>query len=324
MYNRTPDLEVLIPTFNRVELLRVTLQRLSEQIDRLEQPSRVAVHVADNRSTDATPAVVESWSHIPREWRARYSRRDSNLGLEGNAVRLLVESDARWVMYLGDDDHLPEGYVARVLAIAENPSATFVVPGFTSVFADGSTKPTRGRENDTEVAFHPSVRSCAAVSQFGHQLSGLAFKREDTVETYLGHETHRNIYPFIFFVGFNALRGRGVYAPGHQVLVFQNRQKNWRYDASYLLTEMTANFAALFPKSTTSRARCEISLLFRQAWRPGLMLLDPRRRWNGLRQVWKADNVTTLGKAAVIPAGLWHIARLGVSRALRPLRRQDH
>lgn len=53
-------LEVIIPTYNRAELLPVCLKSLS--VARIPAGMTIGVTVVDNNSTDDTPAVVESWS----------------------------------------------------------------------------------------------------------------------------------------------------------------------------------------------------------------------------------------------------------------------
>lgn len=96
----TPVLSILVPTFNRAAILRLTLKHLLSEIQKLE--GLVEVVIGDNASTDETSTVLED---LPSEY-SRSIRRVSNIGAWRNIVALATVARGDWVLILGDDDFL--------------------------------------------------------------------------------------------------------------------------------------------------------------------------------------------------------------------------
>jgi glycosyltransferase involved in cell wall biosynthesis len=113
-----PLLSICIPTRNRAETLRLTLENVLSEARPLG--AQVEVLVADNASTDHTAQVLESFA----PW-IRYRIREANLGYFGNLVGLATEmARGRMIWALGDDDLVLRGGLARALrAMAEHPEA---------------------------------------------------------------------------------------------------------------------------------------------------------------------------------------------------------
>lgn len=119
----TPDrLTVAICTWNRADLLRVTLDGLTRQ----ELPAGLVweVLVADNNSTDHTAAVV-------REFDCRLPVRYLFEGRQGKSHalnRVLDEAAADWVVFTDDDVRLPAGWLAAYLRAmaAAGPEVAFL------------------------------------------------------------------------------------------------------------------------------------------------------------------------------------------------------
>ena len=99
-------LEVIIPTYNRAELLPICLKSLS--VARLPAGMTVGVTVVDNNSTDNTAAVVESWQrHFPLRLSYIFEKQQGrssalNAGIHGSQSDLVgfidddEEVDAAW------------------------------------------------------------------------------------------------------------------------------------------------------------------------------------------------------------------------------------
>jgi glycosyltransferase involved in cell wall biosynthesis len=113
-----PLISICIPTRNRAETLRLTLENVLSEARPLG--ARVEVLVADNASTDHTPQVLEAFA----PW-IRYLVRPANLGYFGNLVGLATEmARGRLIWPLGDDDLILRGGLERALrALAEHPEA---------------------------------------------------------------------------------------------------------------------------------------------------------------------------------------------------------
>ena len=102
-------LEVIIPTYNRAQLLPVCLKSLS--VARVPEGMTVGVTVVDNNSKDDTPAVVENWkqhfggrlNYIFEKQQGRSSA--LNAGIRG--------SESELVGFIDDDEEIdPTWYEA--------------------------------------------------------------------------------------------------------------------------------------------------------------------------------------------------------------------
>ena len=113
-----PAVTVLIPTFERCELLKETLQSVLAQDF---QDFRIVV--IDNASTDNTPAVVRQFNNP----KIVYQRHSSNVGLAANFMQAVHFVETPFFCWLGDDDlHLP-GFLKESLAFfKKNPQVDFL------------------------------------------------------------------------------------------------------------------------------------------------------------------------------------------------------
>jgi glycosyltransferase involved in cell wall biosynthesis len=94
-------LEIVVPTFNRSDILSSTLIELTAAIS--TQTNNLVLRVIDNCSTDDTQSVVEPYL---RKGLLKYERNESNIGLVKNIARCINTSKAKWVWVFGDDDHI--------------------------------------------------------------------------------------------------------------------------------------------------------------------------------------------------------------------------
>lgn len=109
------DLAVCIPTFNRADILRATLDHL------LDGPVQFkSIIISDNASTDHTPEVC-------REYQARhpglkYYRQPVNLGPMRNIHAALTYADQEFCYLLSDDDRLYHENIAKAFeTIRQHP-----------------------------------------------------------------------------------------------------------------------------------------------------------------------------------------------------------
>jgi glycosyltransferase involved in cell wall biosynthesis len=117
-----PRVTVGIPTYNRAEMLRASIDSV------LSQPrSDVRLIVCDNASTDDTAEVVASFD----DSRLSYVRSDVNVGMIGNYNRVIGLAETELLVLLPDDDLLYPGYFDAVVDVFDRfPRAGLVHSAF--------------------------------------------------------------------------------------------------------------------------------------------------------------------------------------------------
>lgn len=124
----TPRVSILIPAYNRAELLRLTLESaLRQTIDDYE------IVVVDDGSTDDTAAVVRSIAPS-----ARYIYQD-NQGIPEVLNRCVRETRGEYVQFLGSDDLLLPDTLARSAAVLDSHPRVALVHGAATII-DGAGK----------------------------------------------------------------------------------------------------------------------------------------------------------------------------------------
>lgn len=261
-------LQVLIPTYNRREALLKNLEQLHRLLGTSSLFDKVGLVVSDNCSTDgAFDAAREFVALADPRLDVQLARQETNVGLERNAVSVLQHASAPNVMFLGDDDYLPEGYLPEVVDRLERDGPQCIIPGFSEVMADGRIELRRGgKPKDTL----PGFGAVRRLSLYGHQLSGLVVPRKGLLERYLARPQFRNVYLFMFFVAASLEQVPGHYLPQFQVLVSCGNVKDWRYDSSGLLAEMFKNYESLYEGRRFEKIYCCLRVAYRQRWRLGL------------------------------------------------------
>lgn len=123
-----PLVTVCIPTFNRPEMLRASLQSVLWQSLR-----DIEVIVSDNASSTDTEAVVASFG----DDRVRIDRLDDNIGLHGNLSRCLSLGTGRYRVVLPDDDlMLPGNLQAKAAFFEAHPSVGLMHSAFRFIDSD--------------------------------------------------------------------------------------------------------------------------------------------------------------------------------------------
>jgi len=258
-------IDILIPTYNRAEFLRKNILLLNRLINDSGLQSEFRIIISDNCSTDDTPDVLE---HLEKSLNIKIHifRQNQNIGLEPNALFLLERATSDYVMYVGDDDYLPNEYIEFVVEQTNRKNLSCIIPGYSELLPGDVIKPKRNAIFDFK-EYTAGFATACKLSHFGHQLSGLVIKREGLYDAYTQDEEHRNIYPFVFFAAYCMLRGSTYYAPKFQVLVSQGNSKDWRYDDSGLLIDIFKNYKIVFPGAPLKAALASIYFAKIQSWR---------------------------------------------------------
>lgn len=119
----SPKVSVIIPTFNRAELLRKALESVVAQ-----EGGDFEIIVSDNCSADHTQQVVAEFAGDPR---IVYSRNESNIGMVRNWRRGIYEiARGEWFMLMSDDDFLCDPhYLADVCGVIDRHAPVFIYSG---------------------------------------------------------------------------------------------------------------------------------------------------------------------------------------------------
>ena len=240
-------IDILIPTFNRSDDLQRNLRLLTNQIKSDNLQSVVRILISDNFSTDNTKEQVENFVSTSEASGIEivYSRNNRNIGLESNVVRLLELATSDFVLWIGDDDYLADGYLDfLVKAVEQRPLLGCIIPGLASLYEDGTLKPGRV-ENYAQHVIEAGFDGVLQFSHLGHQMSGLLVRREGLLDEYLNRPDYRNPYLFIYFVSSRMLRYESIYAPKFPTRVTVFNAKDWGYNGIGLLDEVFKNYLAL-------------------------------------------------------------------------------
>lgn len=293
------SIDILIPTYNRQKDLLKNIRHLNRLITKDQLESYFRILVSDNCSKDDTWTELEN-VRPQIQVKMHLFQQNENIGLENNAVFLLQQATSEFVMYIGDDDYLPENYLKYIVeTINKDNEVSAIVPGIEALFADGTTKPGR-RERFDFKRYPAGFWTAMHVAYLGHQLSGILLKRAHLESNYLKNENYRNIYPFIYFLSYNAIRGNVYYAPAFKVLVTQSNSKDWGYDDSGLLTEIFKNFNILYPDSPLKRFLLCCSVLKKQG---GWRLRVGKQPWlpaKAVLHVWSERQTDLLTKIGIL------------------------
>lgn len=118
----TPLVSFCIPTFNRSRYLESLLGSLEEPLAAFPYPYEIVI--ADNASTDRTPAVIEAFAaRLP----IRAIRHAENIGGFANFQFVTGEAAGRYMVYIADDDSLMVEHVASTIARMEADPGIAVV-----------------------------------------------------------------------------------------------------------------------------------------------------------------------------------------------------
>ncbi|MEA5626108.1 glycosyltransferase family 2 protein [Nostoc sp. UHCC 0251] len=110
---------IAIPTYNRSDLLKISLQSVLSQ-----DYSDFQALVLDNASTDDTEAVVRSFA----DPRITYVRNETNIGLFRNWQRAIELNSSCYLSFLPDDDIVLPNFISEsVLALDNHPDVGFSV-----------------------------------------------------------------------------------------------------------------------------------------------------------------------------------------------------
>src|SRR5689334_9000247 len=129
---RRPRVTVALPTYNRAEYLRETLDSvLAQSFDDF------VVVVSDNASTDATPEVMASYD----DPRIVYKRHEQNRGWLANFNSALSGAETDYGIFLSDDDLMRPGLLERAVTVLDaHPEVSLFHSAFDIIDGAGNVR----------------------------------------------------------------------------------------------------------------------------------------------------------------------------------------
>ena len=107
-------LTIAIPTYNRLDKLKICLERLLTQ----EKVQEIEIIVSDNASIDGTKDYMENL--VRNNPNISYYRNEKNVGPDRNFLNCYNRAKGEYILLLGDDDYLLPHAVDRLLRTLKN------------------------------------------------------------------------------------------------------------------------------------------------------------------------------------------------------------
>lgn len=122
------QLTIVIPTLNRLELLKRALESV------LAQTVEIEIIISDNGSSDGTAAYLDSLE-LPSQ--VRRFRHDTTMPVQEHAAFQFDQVRTPWAVFLSDDDFLEPQFAKRILALIEQqPDVKLVYTGCRMIYGD--------------------------------------------------------------------------------------------------------------------------------------------------------------------------------------------
>jgi len=237
-------LSILIPTYNRSVELAKNIDLIISIVEGSIYKDEIEILISDNHSTDKTPQLLRSLDF--KDLNHKIFQQEKNMGPIYNCLYLLKNATGRYFMYIGDDDYLDRGYLNEILPVLKKDEEIFtVIPSTISLYSSGQTRP--GRDSDKKSKLYKQgFGNCLENSWRGTQLSATIHYREGLYELYELQKIY-NLYPYVFFIAYNSLRGKTWHMTEYPVTITQMDASAMRldYGSANLIPEIFDNYKKL-------------------------------------------------------------------------------
>ena len=233
-------LSIIIPTYNRSISLIHNLELFEQYILKKEIYNDVEIIVSDNGSDEDEIKIIDSFK--PNiNCNVKIYFQDHNIGFEENVLFLLKKSTGKYAMTMGDDDFMDFDLFSAIIEYLETGEFRTIVCNFYNVNEKGvKISGYRDLIQEDAVYSNQDVR----LASCGHQMSCLVFFTEGLYEAYNKY-CKKNLYPQVFFVGYNLIQGKGVHITRYPYKNTVLDKKNFDYDFDNLLEEICVAYDCL-------------------------------------------------------------------------------
>jgi glycosyltransferase involved in cell wall biosynthesis len=318
-------LSILIPTYNRANYLEKNLYMLEKYITNNNLVDDVKIIVSNNHSQDNTKDILDKFSKRDKIKIDIYHQED-NLGLERNVLFVLSKAKSEYVITLGDDDYLNEKYLINIInKLKTNQEIYCVIPSIKGLNPEGNII-NSGRDLNIESKIYNSgFSNCLKNSWRGHQISGLAFKREMVLSSYKKNKVN-NLYPQIYFVAFNCLRGKTWHFTDYPVksTAAIQEDKDWGYGKDGLILEIFDNYKKIDNITKIQRSKLELKILNIHKFRYQMYLSKGVRHYlEALRSIEFGNNTSLLTKLIFPFLAFKHLSKTILVKVLKSILGND-
>lgn len=182
-------LTIAIPTYNRLELLKICLSSILSQIVRHEDWLHILV--INNASTDGTSEYLAELSHPCLE----IVNNESNIGIAKNVNKITKMSSSHYVMWLTDDDQLTESalvFLKQFLTELSEEVGWIFSPLPTYHYSSGKLI-TEAKASENSFSIDPGINAVLDFASYSWAMSRQIFRR-DLIDDYLFDHNLDNMY----------------------------------------------------------------------------------------------------------------------------------
>ncbi len=113
-------LSIVIPTYNRAEILKENLDNILEDLIKYDIP----IFVSDDSTNDDTKIVINDLKK--KHNKIYYFKNTPSLGHDKNCIASLKLSSSNYIWYLGDSMMIKKGSILKILSIIESEDPDFI------------------------------------------------------------------------------------------------------------------------------------------------------------------------------------------------------
>lgn len=256
-------LDILIPTLNREQALIRNLENIQKIILNNGLKNDINIIISDNGSELTSFEAIKNY--LGKDFRVEYRlfRQEKNIGIENNVLFLIDQSNAKYVMTLGDDDYFTENYLIIVINYLRIGNCTGIISNSYPIDINGKRIGSNDDKVTEDIIYN---KQDLWICGRGNQLSCLTFMRRGVVESYKKN-VRNNVYPFVYFMAMNIERGNIIYISREPYAVTVIPKKNWDYSFDKLMGEYAIVLDCL-PYQDKNDARRQLKIIIdKNAWR---------------------------------------------------------
>lgn len=173
-----PKLSVCIPAYNRAEVLPELLDTiLSQDFDDFEivicedqSPQRTQIAEVVNRYSSIHPGLI------------RYFENAENLGYDGNLRNLIEKSQGEYCLFMGNDDLMCEGALAKVsAAISRHPNVGVLLRSYAAFDGTPDNIVQTYRYFDRELFFPAGAETISTIYRRSVVIPGMVIHRNAAI-----------------------------------------------------------------------------------------------------------------------------------------------
>jgi glycosyltransferase involved in cell wall biosynthesis len=168
-------LSVCIPSYNRPNELGELLVSIARQ-PRGNWEIVISEDCAPKQA--AVQAAVEQFRNTHPDIPVKFSSNASNLGFDGNLRVLLERASGAYCMFMGDDDLLCDGSLAKVEAAVAHPNVGVVLRGWQSIEKSSGRVIENHRYYPRDMLFEPGSATIVSFFRKAVFLSGVVLHRD--------------------------------------------------------------------------------------------------------------------------------------------------